>query len=271
MQTDLARIFSMPPDERQALFQSLQHNMQHNMQQPAPHNPANPLPISSSSKNSSGNLPDPFASLGLNSGDWLGHMLGAGMGSSLQGVLPDAFVPPVAPGQPTHETLARLPAKAIPPLPGSHAPSATLGTSAAGRVRRKSARAAAASDEETPFADFVPVTSEAKVTAGSTDDGAAHAVTGVRRKATEVDWRTVSDPEERKRLRRMAKNRRTAAASRERKKAALDNLNAECDSLKAQVAVLEQHLAQERVARTAAEAEIARLRGLLTADGANHT
>jgi len=39
-----------------------------------------------------------------------------------------------------------------------------------------------------------------------------------KRKATEVDWRSISDPAERRRQRRLAKNRVTAARSRERKK-----------------------------------------------------
>ncbi|GLC44660.1 hypothetical protein PLESTB_001330800 [Pleodorina starrii] len=42
---------------------------------------------------------------------------------------------------------------------------------------------------------------------------------GNKRKAPEVDWRQIEDPAERRRQRRLAKNRVTAARSRERKKA----------------------------------------------------
>lgn len=236
--------------------------------QPAPtanHPPSCTAPVSSSSMNSSGNLPDPFASLGLNSGDWLNQMLG--VGASLQGVLPPDALTQVATTQALRsakqETLVKLPSKA-PPL---QITDTALGTSAAGRVRRPSARAAAAAsddeEEDTPFADFVPTAVEGskEAMAGSGEHGAR--TTGVRRKAPDVDWRSVSDPEERKRLRRMAKNRRTAAASRERKKAALDNLSSENEGLKQQLGILQQQLAHERVARTAAEAEVARLRGLM--------
>lgn len=258
---DLATIFSMHPDERYALFQSLQNlhaahgGMGPPEAAPPPQQMPSSVPVSSSSMNSSGNLPDPFASLGLNSGDWLGQMLG----NSLQGMIPPealATVPPVTASPAQHESLAKLPAKTAPLLLNNSA----LGTSAAGRVRRRSARAAAAAsddDEDTPFANFVAAHDEA--IKGTPDDGAR----GVRRKAEEVDWRTVSDPEERKRLRRMAKNRRTAAASRERRKVAMDNLSSENATLKMQLAALQQQLAQERVGRTAAEAEVARLRSLM--------
>ncbi|GFH32109.1 BZIP domain-containing protein, partial [Haematococcus lacustris] len=50
------------------------------------------------------------------------------------------------------------------------------------------------------------------------DAGAATSVKYNKRKAPDVDWRSITDPAERRRQRRLAKNRMTAARSRERKK-----------------------------------------------------
>ncbi|PNH01421.1 Transcription factor HY5 [Tetrabaena socialis] len=56
------------------------------------------------------------------------------------------------------------------------------------------------------------------------DDMDSKARAGNKRKAPEVDWRQITDPSERRRQRRLAKNRVTAARSRERKKAAWSEL-----------------------------------------------
>lgn len=52
-----------------------------------------------------------------------------------------------------------------------------------------------------------------------------------KRKQPEVDLETIADPEERKKQRRMAKNRRTAAVSRLRQKARLENLETQIHDL----------------------------------------
>lgn len=80
-------------------------------------------------------------------------------------------------------------------------------------------------DEDTPFASFVPkndacaggcgsmlggsqATSEGDPLGSGDGDGGHARNRGGRKKAPEIDWRSVDDPEERRRLRRMAKNRR---------------------------------------------------------------
>lgn len=50
------------------------------------------------------------------------------------------------------------------------------------------------------------------------EDNAGGSNKGQKRKAPDVDWRSIEDPVERRRQRRLAKNRVTAARSRERKK-----------------------------------------------------
>ncbi|KXZ50813.1 hypothetical protein GPECTOR_15g499 [Gonium pectorale] len=54
---------------------------------------------------------------------------------------------------------------------------------------------------------------------------------GNKRKAPEVDWRSIEDPAERRRQRRLAKNRVTAARSRERKKAMWSELEEKLKSM----------------------------------------
>uniref|UniRef100_A0A383WBL1 BZIP domain-containing protein n=1 Tax=Tetradesmus obliquus TaxID=3088 RepID=A0A383WBL1_TETOB len=52
-----------------------------------------------------------------------------------------------------------------------------------------------------------------------------------KRRAPEIDWRSIDDPAERRRQRRLAKNRVTAARSRERKKEQLAGMEDRMDSL----------------------------------------
>ncbi len=302
---ELARIFSLAPEaHRNAIVQQIQSmqafgtNQQPNAgAQPQPNimaqlmagghppqsaPPGASLPVSSSSL-SSNNMPDPFASLGFNSGDWLGAIFNAS--GSLAALNPDqlgnlAAAAGSAPAQP--QTLAKLPVKTataravlVPDaMPGPHGPTLTSmpplhanhesKSPGGARPRRAAAHEAVArtianlckpsseGEEDTPFADFVPglegppaaVKIEGASAGNSTGSdhrggGANHKVVGgSKRKVEEVDWRTVSDPEDRRRLRRMAKNRRTAAASRERKKAELEDLIAERDLYKGQVVAL---------------------------------
>ena len=61
---------------------------------------------------------------------------------------------------------------------------------------------------------------------GAVDAGAARKGAGSKRKAPEVDWRAIADPSERRRQRRLAKNRVTAARSRERKKSQWSEMEA---------------------------------------------
>ena len=53
-----------------------------------------------------------------------------------------------------------------------------------------------------------------------------------KRKAPEVDWRAIEDPAERRRQRRLAKNRVTAARSRERKKEQWGEMEAQLTELR---------------------------------------
>lgn len=61
-----------------------------------------------------------------------------------------------------------------------------------------------------------------------TDEGG---VQDRKRRAPEIDWRSITDPAERRRQRRLAKNRLTAAKSRERKKAAWSQLEGRFNNL----------------------------------------
>lgn len=54
-----------------------------------------------------------------------------------------------------------------------------------------------------------------------------------KRKAPEVDWRSITDPAERRKQRRLAKNRVTAARSRERKKEQWTEMQAQLSALQA--------------------------------------
>ena len=65
-----------------------------------------------------------------------------------------------------------------------------------------------------------------------------------KRKMPDVDLDAISDPEERKKQKRMAKNRRTAAVSRLRKKARLDGLEQQIESLQRENQKLKSVLAQ---------------------------
>ncbi|KAF6260919.1 hypothetical protein COO60DRAFT_1503989 [Scenedesmus sp. NREL 46B-D3] len=74
-----------------------------------------------------------------------------------------------------------------------------------------------------------------------------------KRRAPEIDWRSIEDPAERRRQRRLAKNRVTAARSRERKKEQLagmedrmDTLEQENEQMRALLASLSQENASLR-------------------------
>lgn len=69
-----------------------------------------------------------------------------------------------------------------------------------------------------------------------------------KRKAPEVDWRSIADPEERRKQRRLAKNRVTAARSRERKKVQLAGMEGRMQQLEtdnAQLKSLLEHCMKE--------------------------
>jgi hypothetical protein len=69
-----------------------------------------------------------------------------------------------------------------------------------------------------------------------------------KRRAPEIDWRSIDDPAERRRQRRLAKNRVTAARSRERKKEQLAGMEDRMDALEqenAQMRALLASLSQE--------------------------
>jgi cyclic AMP-dependent transcription factor ATF-2 len=69
-----------------------------------------------------------------------------------------------------------------------------------------------------------------------------------KRRAPEIDWRSIDDPAERRRQRRLAKNRVTAARSRERKKEQLAGMEDRMDALQqenAQMRALLASLSQE--------------------------
>ncbi|EFJ41309.1 hypothetical protein VOLCADRAFT_121646 [Volvox carteri f. nagariensis] len=68
--------------------------------------------------------------------------------------------------------------------------------------------------------------------------------TGNKRKAPEVDWRQIDDPAERRRQRRLAKNRVTAARSRERKKAMWSELEEKLKNIENENAQLRAMLEQ---------------------------
>lgn len=61
-----------------------------------------------------------------------------------------------------------------------------------------------------------------------------------RRRAPEVDWRAIEDPAERRRQRRLAKNRVTAARSRERKKEQWGEMSAQLSALEEENALLRE-------------------------------
>jgi hypothetical protein len=63
-----------------------------------------------------------------------------------------------------------------------------------------------------------------------------------KRKAPEIDWRSIEDPEERRRQRRLAKNRITAARSRERKKVQLAGMEGRMQQLEVENAQLKSLL-----------------------------
>lgn len=127
-----------------------------------------------------------------------------------------------APLPPAPQLLAQLlPSLATPLLPPTltSAPSDSLNETAGSRPRRQAPKQVAVKSVQ----KSVQIASEDMDSASddSTDeDGAPTAVTkaGSKRKAPDVDWRSITDPAERRRQRRLAKNRVTAARSRERKK-----------------------------------------------------
>ncbi|GIL69334.1 hypothetical protein Vretimale_13446 [Volvox reticuliferus] len=67
---------------------------------------------------------------------------------------------------------------------------------------------------------------------------------GNKRKAPEIDWRQIEDPAERRRQRRLAKNRVTAARSRERKKAMWSELEEKLKNMENENAQLRAMLEQ---------------------------
>lgn len=67
---------------------------------------------------------------------------------------------------------------------------------------------------------------------------------GNKRKAPDVDWRAIEDPAERRRQRRLAKNRVTAARSRERKKAMWSELEEKLKSMESENSQLRAMLEQ---------------------------
>ncbi|KAF8072760.1 rpsO [Scenedesmus sp. PABB004] len=82
-----------------------------------------------------------------------------------------------------------------------------------------------------------------------------------KRKAPEVDWRSIDDPAERRRQRRLAKNRITAARSRERKKEQLVDMEERMAGLEAenaQMRALLASLAQENAGLKEQLASLAR-------------
>mmetsp|Transcript_33878 Transcript_33878/g.75130 ORF Transcript_33878/g.75130 Transcript_33878/m.75130 type:complete len:411 (-) Transcript_33878:1543-2775(-) len=102
------------------------------------------------------------------------------------------------------------------------------------------------------------------------DDGPQQAGKVNKRKAPEVDWRAIEDPAERRRQRRLAKNRVTAARSRERKKVQwadmeikLNAIHSENQELKAMLEKLarENSLLRDQLAGLAQGAAPTGLRG----------
>lgn len=83
-----------------------------------------------------------------------------------------------------------------------------------------------------------------------------------KRKKIAVDLDTISDPEERKRQKRLAKNRRTAAVSRDRKRAQMELLQDKLDAL-------QEHTQQLNAALAKKDQEIARLAGMLSSSITN--
>lgn len=82
-----------------------------------------------------------------------------------------------------------------------------------------------------------------------------------KRRAPEVDWRAIDDPAERRRQRRLAKNRVTAARSRERKKEQLVGMEGRMQSLEqenAQMRALLASLTQENASLKEQLASLAR-------------
>lgn len=125
-------------------------------------------------------------------------------------------------------------------------------------------------DEETPFASFVPA--DDRGGSGGGEGGSYPSRNrGGRKKAPEIDWRSVQDPEERRRLRRMAKNRRTAAASRERKRAVVDALHIKVEQLERDNANMRTENLKLAAKAAASAEEAARLHELLARVGAAAT
>jgi hypothetical protein len=121
-------------------------------------------------------------------------------------------------------------------------------------------RAAAAKRRRPAAAAAAPTDSDSDASLGgsddddSDDDGAGDAnprpskmtkaqLAAARRRAPEVDWRAIADPAERRRQRRLAKNRVTAARSRERKKEQWGEMAARLDAMEADNARLRAQLA----------------------------
>eukprot|EP00210_Caulerpa_lentillifera_P006635 g6338.t1 len=80
---------------------------------------------------------------------------------------------------------------------------------------------------ESDLKDYVEYRNRKLASVGATE----HPVKTTKRKQPEIDLDSITDPEERKKQRRMAKNRRTAAVSRLRQKARLENLETQIQDL----------------------------------------
>ncbi len=78
----------------------------------------------------------------------------------------------------------------------------------------------------------------------------------LKRRAPDVDWRTIMDPAERRKQRRLAKNRITAARSRERKKTVWADMESHLSDL-------ESENSQLRAALESLAAENSTLKGML--------
>ncbi|KAG2424238.1 hypothetical protein HXX76_014622 [Chlamydomonas incerta] len=93
---------------------------------------------------------------------------------------------------------------------------------------------------------------------------------GNKRKAPEVDWRQIEDPAERRRQRRLAKNRVTAARSRERKKAAWGELEERLKSIETENAQLRAMLETFARENTALKAQLLTVAAAGGVPGLNH-
>lgn len=132
--------------------------------------------------------------------------------------------------------------------------------------------ATASSDDDTAGAIDTPSTSSAGTHAtvlgepGCSSGGDAVGPDGMtkmqlaalKRRAPEVDWRSITDPTERSKQRRLAKNRVTAARSRDRKKE-------QWGEMEARLAALEADNAALRAALAAREADAAGFKATLAA------